>query len=190
MEETKDLFGEQIKSEQDVYVRLFGLLEVKNKFGTAHENATTSSLSWTLLKYLLVNAGRDVGQDELQTNLWPDKPEANAEGASRVRVRRLREALTPLHLDGRNGFVLFRKYVYSLNLKYNLYTDAELFLDLVKQIEKSETDDSQGMELCIQALQLFRGDFLEYTTPAPWLEIYRKTYHSQLSKLAWLPWCE
>lgn len=186
MDTAEDLFGEQIKSEQDVYVRLFGLLEVKNKFGTAHESATTSSLSWSLLKYLLVNAGRDVGQDELQANLWPDKPEANAEGASRVRVRRLREALAPLRLDGRDGFVLFRKYIYSLNLKYNLHTDAELFLDLVKQVEKSETDDPYGMELCIQALQLFRGAFLEHTAPAPWLVMYRKTYHGQLSKLAWL----
>ena len=135
--------------EHEVHVRLFGLVELENQWGRVTEKTSGPSLSWLLMKYLLVNPYREVGQEELTENLWPNKPDIKAEGASRVRLRRLREDLAPLHLDGRYGLVLFHTYIYRLNPEYTLQTDADAFLKLMTQIRNTPLNDSEGLNLYI-----------------------------------------
>jgi len=171
--------------ERDVTVRMFGLVEIENLFGKVGEKAiqATPSLSWLLMKYLLVNRGREVSQVELLENLWPDKPHINADGASRVRLRRLREALRPIFLEGKDGLVLFSDSFYTLNPNYDLHTDEEALLDLMQKIRRTPLDEPGGLELCEEALSVYRGKFMELTPLAPWLEKYRSQYAKVFSEL-------
>lgn len=166
-----------------VRIRLFGLLELENQFGMVKENTARSSLSWSLLKYLLLNPEAEISREEILRDLWPDD-EKDAASVLRIRLHRLREALAPLQLDGKNGLVLFRGKAYSLNPRYTLWTDAEAFLELMEQIRTSAPDDPAALELCVQALELFRGPFMAYTEKAPWVTRYRDYYHKELCVLA------
>lgn len=165
-----------------VRVRLFGVVELENRYGRVTENRSRQSLSWLLLKYLLVNPGREIGLEELIGTLWP-ATEGNDEGAARVRLRRLREALAPLHLDGRSGLVLFSLGKYCLNPDYEVHSDEDELLRLLARIRISEPDEAGGLEACAQALELMRGEFMEYTPDAPWLRRYRDYYRREA---AWL----
>ncbi len=165
--------------ENIVHVRLFGALELSNRRGTAGENRARQSLSWLLLKYLLANPGREVGSDELEEKLWPiSSGEGN--GAERVRLRRLREALAPLGLDGRDGLVLYSRGKYILNPDFELLSDEDELLRLMARIRMG---GSEALSLCTQALELLRGEYLEYTDAAPWLERHREYYRRES---AWL----
>lgn len=168
--------------DRTLQLRLFGALELENSSGRICENRSRQSLSWLLLKYLLVNPGREIPRDELLGSLWPD-PSENGESASRVRLRRLREALIPLGLDGRDGLVLYSQGKYMLNPDIELYSDEDELLRLLARIRMLHTLDPRGPELCAQALELLRGEFLEFTADAPWLEPYRDYYRRET---AWL----
>ncbi|MGI6029450.1 MAG: bacterial transcriptional activator domain-containing protein [Candidatus Heteroscillospira sp.] len=170
--------------ERAVCVRVFGALELTNKWGQAGESRSHASLSWLLLKYLLVNSGREVDEDELFGSLWPAKDNVGTGSAARVRLRRLREALAPLHLDGRNGLVQFSRGRYFLNPDYELWRDDDLFTRLTERIHATPIEDGEGYALCREALELFRGDFLEYTALASWLTQYRDYYHRAFVDLA------
>ena len=118
-------------SPYEVNVRLFGRVELENQWGRAAENPSHPSFSWALLKYLLVNAGREVSLEELLGTVWPDDPDINTQYAANIRLRRLREALTPLHLQGKTGLVLYENGRYSLNPDYTLRTDTGEVFDLL-----------------------------------------------------------
>jgi SARP family transcriptional regulator, regulator of embCAB operon len=59
-----------------------------------------------LLAYLVLNRGRAVGRDELIAAIWPDAPPADPPAALRTQLSRLRSALGPETLAGRDAVEL------------------------------------------------------------------------------------
>lgn len=148
-----------------LWVRLFGPVELSNQWGAVSENPGRRSLPWLLLKYLLANAGREVDSGELERALWPGR--AETENNLRVRLHRLREALAPLGLDGPEGLVLYCAGRFALNPDIPIQTDGERFSALLRREGRAAPEDRDGLTACGQALELYRGPFLEYTAPPP-----------------------
>lgn len=167
-----------------VRVRLFGLVELDNRWGHAAENITSPSYSWLLMKYLLVNPGREVPLGELLENIWTNNEEINIQYAANIRLRRLREALAPLFLDGPKGLIFYHDGLYSLNPNIELETDEKIFWRLMKRIRSAPMDEPGGLALCAQALELYRGRFMEHTKQAPWLASFRTFYDQEFCDLA------
>ena len=165
-------------SDKFVHVKLFGALELDNQQGHIAENPSKQSFPWLLLKYLLVNRGRDVSLEELFETAWAAAKEDNTEGAARVRLRRIREALRSLGLDKENGLIRVHLGNYSLNPNYAIQTDADQLAELLVAIQECPIDDPTGLQLCNDILTLLRGRFLQYTYNAPWLDSYRSYYNS------------
>ena len=126
-----DLPMPELTSPDQVNVRLFGRLELENQWGSAGENPSHPSYSWALLKYLLLHPGREIALEELLGTVWPDDPEIHTQYAANIRLRRLREALKPLQLQGKTGLILYGNGRYSLNPDYTLLTDTDLVRDLL-----------------------------------------------------------
>ena len=175
----QSLFGEFL-----VQIKLFGLVELKNQSGEIIENRSRQPLPWLLLKYLLVDPLREVDLYELLDTIWPASENGEELNAARVRLRRLRESLEPLNLGGRKGLILYSDGKYSLNPLYEIKTDADEFLKLIKQSQNYENNDPVGLQLCMQALELYRGQYMECTENAVWLDKYRSYYNREFSNLA------
>lgn len=167
-----------------VHVKLFGALELENHRGHIAENPSKQSFPWLLLKYLLVNRGRDVSQEELFETVWATAGEDNTEGAARVRLRRLRESLRPLGLDKESGLVRFHLGNYSLNPLYEICCDTDRFAGLSATLKGCPIADPAGLQLCQSILELLRGPFLQHTQEASWLTGYRSYYSSAFRELA------
>ena len=166
-----------------IQVNLFGQLEIKNQWGKVTESKAKQSLPWNLLKYLLMNPGNPVSLEELiDVGVWPEDGD---EVAVRVRLRRLREALQPLHLDGKRGLILYRDGKYSINPKYIIKTDADEFLELVERIKRHPIDDPAGLLLVDRALGLFQGNYMAQTEDAPWVRGYQDSFKKAFSSLAY-----
>jgi len=166
-----------------VRVRLFGAVELQNNIGFVAENRSRASMPWLLLKYLLLNADREVSQEEAQETLWSHL-EGGSESAARVRLRRLRESFAPLGLDGTKGLLLFYDNKYCFNPQYELITDEKLFRDLMVRIRMSDLDDPEGLNACFEALTLCRGRFMKFTDDYYWLRDHRRYYSSEFCDLA------
>ena len=147
------------RPENEVQVRLLGRIELENVRGKVEENIARQSLPWMLLKYLLVSPEREVDLPELlRENVWPcSAREEDEEGSARVRLRRLRESLRPLGLDGKQGLVVFSAGKYALNPDYVLRTDVSEFSELMEKLADCPEEDPEGLQLCRRALELFRG---------------------------------
>ena len=165
-------------------VRLFGRIELKNDRGRVVENPSRQSLPWMLLKYLLADPGRAVTLPELlEWGVWPAGETGDEIGAARVRLRRLREALAPLGLDGKRGLVTFTAGRYALNPDCPVRTDAEDFAALMEKLSETPVEDPAGLALCREALELFRGPYMEHTEDEPWLTPARDFYGQQFATL-------
>ena len=169
--------------ESVVRINLFGQLEIENQWGKVTETRAKQSLPWNLLKYLLLKVGNTVSLEELiDKGVWPEDGD---EVAVRVRLRRLREALQPLHLDGKRGLILYRDGEYAINPKYIIKTDADEFLELVERIKRHPIDDPAGLQLVDRALELFRGNYMAQTEDAPWIKTCQDSFKEAFCWLAY-----
>ena len=170
-------------SSNEAYIRLFGRLEVENDLGRVEESTKSSAL-WSLLKYLLVNSSREVELAELCETIWPEGDPDKAESAARVRLNRLRAALNPIGLGGRKGLVIHRMLTFSLNSDCSIRTDADEFTELLAELRRCPVEDPRGLDLCGQALELYRGTYLQYTEKDFWFESIQESYHKDFCSLA------
>ena len=70
-----------------------------------------------LLAYLVLNRGKPVSRDELIASIWPDAPPADPPAALRTQLSRLRAAMGPAYLVGRE--------MVELTLPDNAWVDIE-----------------------------------------------------------------
>ncbi len=179
--------GDIKNSEHSVRVRIFGPVELENRFGRAREVPGQQSQPWLMLKYLLANQGREASHTELLSQIWGDSridTEGNGDGAARVYLNRLRQILKPLQLDGKNGLIGFSAGYYSLNPNFELNADMDLFWILMDKIRIAPFGDPNGLVLCVEALELFRGKVMENTEESPWLRLIRENYNEAFCFLA------
>ena len=166
----------------EVLVRLFGDFELRNQHGHMIENRSRTPL--LLLKYILLKHPGTVGIDEI-LQLWPvSKAGVNPESTVAVRLRRAREALRPLQLDKKKGLIHYHNGKFWINPSYTLKRDIDEFSDIIKKLSTCPPNDPEGLKLCRNALDLFRGPLIEYTQSAPWLEEYRSYYRDAFCWLA------
>ncbi|MDO4515561.1 MAG: hypothetical protein Q4C76_00300 [Bacillota bacterium] len=160
-------------------VTLFGPVALENQNARVVENPSRQSKPWLLLKYLLVNRHRPVTREELDA-LWP---QGAGDSAARVRLNRLREALAPLGLDGKSGLVQYSAGVYRLNPRCALDVDEDRLTGLLERLRNCGFRDPAGLQLCMGALTLLVGPFLDQTA-APWVTPYRAHYRKEFCALA------
>src|SRR5690349_12988593 len=70
-----------------------------------------------LLAYLVLNRGKPTSRDELIASIWPDAPPADPPAALRTQLSRLRAAMGPAYLVGRE--------MVELTLPDNAWVDIE-----------------------------------------------------------------
>jgi DNA-binding SARP family transcriptional activator len=92
----------------------------------------------------------------LATTFWPDLPPGKLRSTLHVTIYRLRRALDPLET------VVFEDERYHFNRRLNYVFDVEMFESLLVQAGAvAAANAPRAIELYSQALDLFRGDFLE-----------------------------
>lgn len=171
--------------EFDVNVRLFGKFEIENKWGRIDRPRANRANSWMLLKYLLSHTGREVTQEELLDAILEGGADSDTGNNARVRLVRARKALEPLRLnDANKGLILFSFGKYSINPDYDVYTDEACFLEIKRRLKTIPADVPEGLDLCVEALELFRGPYLDDVHSRPWIDELRRTYAGQFVELA------
>lgn len=169
--------------EGEVYIRLFGTFEVENNAGRVSETKN-SARPWLLLKYLLVNQGREIGVEEIAENVYLDQDLNKAENSTRVRLTRIRSYLDPIGLGGKHGLVIHHRMNFMINPDYDVRTDVDEFTELLAEIRRCPLEDTWGLTLSKRALELYRGRYLQYTKKDYWFETIQESYNNDFCSLA------
>lgn len=161
----------EIKSDNDLYINLFGKMEIHGAKFDLDENRINSPMGWHILAYLLLHPTRNAGYGELAGHLWDEPPTqatANKVRGAIYRFRRNYEGLTEQFITISEGTG------YGLNPYYNITTDADMFENYWLQ-SKDMSGKKDKIELLKKAFELYRGPLCETAAGAAWLlqESYR-----------------
>lgn len=139
---------------------------------------------WKLLEYLVTFRSKDISQNELIDLFWPEDESNNPVGALKTLLHRVRKLLDQLNSVPSDSIIIQRRGTYGWNKELNCIIDIDEFDNLCKKIIHSH-DTSETLELCKQAIDLYKGDFLPKTSLEPWAIPINAYYHSQYVKIVY-----
>ncbi len=171
-------------AENEILLRVFGEVELENKWGRITDSACRSdALTWVVIKYLLVNSGWEVNNEEILGLTFEGKAVTMPGTAMRTRLSRSRALLKPLKLNHLQGLILVGEGKVGLNTDYTLISDEAAFNLLMGQLRKTAQDDPAGLELCAEALEIMRGVYMGHTTNVDWLDALQQQYKKEALRL-------
>lgn len=168
----KSLAPENIRKDTDVYVRLFGGLEIFTSQGVLTGDELNSPKISRFLVYLLFHVGRAVIPRVACEEIWPEEEHDNPGNKVKRLAYRLQNAFSIIS-DYR--LVVSSSQGYQLNPDLNIKTDVQLFDELRIQAQSAVTLQTK-MELLKQCLELYRGEILPSASSEHWLMPQTLTY--------------
>lgn len=127
-----------------------------------------------MLKLLIAYGGRDVSRERLTDILWPDAEGDQAVKSFETTLSRLRKLL------GSEESLIFRSRQLTINPLY-CWVDTIALESLFDTIQL--TDPGQMVQLCAQAVELYKGPFLATETGMSWAVYRREAQMNRLLKV-------
>ena len=162
-------------------VKMFGRFQVTCGEHVIVSPDSRNSKVIQLLQYLLCNRGKMILQEELIEVLLHDDYGSNPVSTLKNIVYRLRKLFIGADLD--KSCILYKKNRYGFSPDIPCEIDAELFFELTKRVKHAHLDDDSRFALCMQAIELYRSDFLTRSSNEPWVMGRAVRYQEQFCEL-------
>lgn len=131
---------------------------------------------WALLAHLICHRGTAISQKKLIELLWGDNPaSANPENTLRITLHRLRTQLDTLWPSAGKELILHTKNGYSWNPQASITLDIDRFEQL---FQLQDVPSDRRLEACLEALSLYRGEFLERHATESWIIPVTTHFHN------------
>ena len=131
---------------------------------------------WLLLSYLLCHRGQVVSQKRLISLLWGDEPaSSNPENALRITFHRVRSLLDGLWPGAGKALILYRDNGYYWNDQIPIQVDCDRFEQLC---QTSAQSPSRRLAQLLEAIDLYKGQFLEKQSSETWVIPISTHYHN------------
>lgn len=166
-----------------VYVNMLGQFSITIGDKTINDQNNQSKKPWSLLEYLITFRKREVSPNELIDLIWGDDDSANPGGALKTLMFRSRKLLAPLDFPPQNLLVQ-RRGSYSWTQELTTVVDIDLFEALAARGLEAKTPSDEQLNACLEALELYRGDFLPKSDWESWVVPISTYYHSLYQKCA------
>ena len=162
---------------EQLRINMLGDFSISYGDNVITEQSKRSRKMWTLLQFMIAKHNRDISQSELISLLWGDKESDNPVGALKTSLHRLRACLDSLGLPEGVEIIVNSMGTYSLNNRLDCYIDFDEFDALYKKslLAQSEKDKST---LYLEAIDLYKGDFLNRSRNVSWVTPITNYYHS------------
>ncbi|HHY14522.1 MAG TPA: hypothetical protein GX521_00445 [Firmicutes bacterium] len=133
-----------------------------------------------LLKYFAARYGEKIPSDVLVDIFWQDADLDSAGHNLHGTVHLLRKTLKEHTACSKAepGWIQYSNGLYWLEMQEDVYVDAEVFANLCAKSELLEAKKPrQALKACLDALELYQGEFLAEDLYAEWAQEYREHYH-------------
>lgn len=160
-----------------VEVNFFGTFTITGPKGVLRGDSVRSKQVTMLLKYILSHKKADISADDLGTVLWGEGESDNPEGALKNLVYRLRKTLEQI---GDESYITSNGGKYTWNRAIETRVDIEEFEKSYMKAESSGLSIKARAEFYIEALTLYKGEFLKSDSYEYWVVpicgYYRKMF--------------
>lgn len=137
---------------------------------------------WQLMSYLIAHRHREITQEELLSVVYSEDASTNPANALKTLMHRVRAALDELDGPGGRNLILQRDGSYCWNNAINTMVDFEEF-DALYSAAQGEKDEDKALALRLQAMRLYKGDFLPKFAHEAWVVPINTYYHSRYMQL-------
>ncbi|MCL2153193.1 MAG: winged helix-turn-helix domain-containing protein [Oscillospiraceae bacterium] len=163
----------------DVQVRInmLGGFAIATGENRVTEQVKKSSKYWKLLQYLIAHRHKAVSHEELIEVFCDSEQMLNPDNALRTMVYRARSVLSRGGIYCAESMILSTNGGYIWNNAVACEVDAEEFESLCKKAS-AKTEDDERLDLFLQAVALYRGDFLPSSAGDLWVMPLARWYRS------------
>lgn len=161
---------------EHIYIKMLGEFSLQSGENKISDNDNRTRKIWTLLSYLICQRGRTVSQKKMIELLWGEEPASNnPENALRITLHRMRTLLNQLWPSAGRDLIVHKDNGYTWNDQVPVTVDSEIFDQLCNP--KSE-DEETRLQSYLDALELYRGDFLEKQSSQTWVIPISTHFHN------------
>ena len=159
-------------------ITMFGEFTISNGINTITDQANRSKKVWTLLEYLIVHRDRAIPQKELIDLLWPGSDTKDPVNTLKVLMHRVRTLLDELGADSGKKMIYYKSGAYGWNDELKVSIDTDRF-DMILQ-QAMEEADQKKLDLLLEAIHLYEGDFLQKNGSESWIMQISRQYRAKL----------
>ena len=166
---------ENIENDHDIYINLFGELQIYTSRGVLRESDLKSPKISRLLTYLLLSQKTTVTSFEIVHDIWPEELEGSDDPGKNTKylIYRFRQAFSPLSDE---QLILSSPFGYQLNPELHITTDFQRFDELCIAATKA-TSVVNRVGLLEKAVTLYHGKLLSSAEGEHWLVHPANRYH-------------
>lgn len=159
-------------------IKMLGEFSLRNGEAEINDGANRSRKIWLLLAHLIYNRSRTIPPEELIELLWSNEESSTNPGnALKTMFHRLRNMLDELGGQGGRELILRREGTYAWNTDISLELDVEQFDALCQQGATARAEEEK-LNIWLQALALYKGDFLDKMSSEPWVVPIAAYFHN------------
>lgn len=147
------------------------------------DDENRSRKAWSLLGYLIMNRKKACSIGDLFGAVWPDGSQDNPYGALKTLIFRIRKMLDTAGFPAQQ-LIVNRNGTYSWSEEtYGCQVDADRFEELCGLALDQERRMADCLEYAMEAIGLYRGDFLPKASDESWVIPINSYYHAMYQKL-------
>ena len=173
-----------VENKPKIYVQTLGEFSIRIGEKEVSDQSNQSKKPWRLLKYLIVFQKKAISPSELISTIWMDDTGANPNGALKTLMFRSRRLLEPLGISPQKLLVQ-QQGSYGWTKEYETVLDADQFEEICSRVLSQANPNEDILELCLEGLTLYKGDFLPNSEYESWVIPISAYYHSLYQKLVY-----
>lgn len=160
---------------EHLYIHMFGDFSLQMGEHRISDRDNRSRKVWLLLAYLICRRGRTISRKELIQLLWGNESSNNPENALKTTFHRVRTLLNQLSPSAGHDLLLWQNGGYIWNPAIPMTVDTDRFDQLC---QTDRTDEAAWLSAALEALSLYRGDFLSELSSEAWIMPITSYYHN------------
>ena len=161
------------------YVQTFGKFSISKGDIKFPQKTFKSKKNILLLQYLISFHKKTISQVDLYENLWDENSTSNPLSALKTLIHRTRNSLEECGFSNSEQLITSKNGVYSWNPDEETVTDFDVFENLFKEITSKNADDETIITKGMEAVKIYRGQFLPGSANEYWV-IPLSTYYNSL----------
>ena len=162
----------------NLQVRMLGGFSIQQGSQEINDSDNRSRKVWLLLAYMVYCRNRSISLEELVDLLWAEaEGSTNPLNALKTMFHRVRTILNHLGNEAGHTLIIRREGSYAWNPDIPFTFDVEDFDSLCKTADAA-VDDEERLNLSLQALDLYQGDFLPKLSAEPWVVPIAAYFHN------------
>ncbi len=167
----------------ELQVHMFGEFSLSYGGQTIADQHTRSGKLWTSLAYLITFREKEISQTEMIELLWPGEDGVSAPANTlKTLLHRARAQVAQLDGEKLRNTISYHRGTYQWLPSVPYRVDVDDFDKLCKDAA-TEEDTSRKLSMLLEAVDLYKGDFLPRSALESWVMPINMYYRSQYLKI-------